>query len=97
MTDLMFMKKFQKYANIIPVLAKGDSYTIEEIKEMKLNLIKEAHDYKIEWFDVAEALKDNPAKLKELNEGPFGTCPPFLVVSSNEQFEIAPNKFAYGS
>jgi Septin family protein len=52
--DLIYMKRLKKYVNIIPVLAKGDSYTVNEIKEMKLNLIREAHDYKIEWFDFAE-------------------------------------------
>jgi septin family protein len=53
-TDLIAMKKLKKYCNIIPILAKGDALTIQEIKEMKLNLIKEAHDYKIEWFDFNE-------------------------------------------
>jgi septin family protein len=48
------MKKLKKYCNIVPILAKGDSYTVKEIREMKLNLIKEAYDYKIDWFDFAE-------------------------------------------
>jgi hypothetical protein len=38
------------------VLAKGDSYTVNEIREIKLNLIKEAFDYKIGWFDFAEVI-----------------------------------------
>jgi len=77
-------------------LAKGDALTIQEIKEMKLNLIKEAHDYKIEWFDFAEALKDSPHKLKELTEGKFGPSPPFLLISSVNKIEISPNQFVFG-
>jgi len=48
------MKKLQKYVNIIPILAKGDSYTVEEIKAVKLTLINQAHDHKLEWFDCLE-------------------------------------------
>jgi len=94
--DLIYMKRLKKYVNIIPVLAKGDSYTVNEIKEMKLNLIREAHDYKIEWFDFAEALKDSPAKLKEVTEGKFGPSPPFLLISSLSKIKIAPNEYVYG-
>jgi len=94
--DLIAMKKLKKYCNIIPILAKGDALTIQEIKEMKLNLIKEAHDYKIEWFDFAEALKDSPHKLKELTEGKFGPSPPFLLISSVNKIEISPNQFVFG-
>jgi len=60
------MKKLKKYCNIIPILAKGDSYTIKEIKEIKQNFLSEAHDSKLEWFDFEEALKSSPAKLAEI-------------------------------
>jgi len=52
--DIIYMKKLQKYVNIIPILAKGDSYTVEEIKAVKLTLINQAHDHKLEWFDCLE-------------------------------------------
>lgn len=50
------MKKLQKYVNIIPILAKGDAYTVEEIKLIKTNLISEASAHKIKWFDCSEVL-----------------------------------------
>lgn len=101
------MKRLKKYVNIIPILAKGDSYTVNEIKEMKLNLIKEAHDFKIEWFDFVEvrtkktnlifqALKDFPNKLKEVTDGKFGPSPPFLLISSLSKIKIAPNEYVFG-
>ena len=100
------MKKLKKYCNIIPILAKGDSYTVKEIREMKLNLIKEAYDYKIDWFDFAEvfhfssfeiqALKDSPHKLKEITEGKFGPSPPFLIISSLSKIQISDNEYVYG-
>jgi len=38
------MLKLQDYVNIIPVLAKGDCYTPEEVKAVKLQIVKDAHD-----------------------------------------------------
>ena len=32
------MKKLARYTNIIPVLAKGDTYTPEEVREIKNNI-----------------------------------------------------------
>ena len=54
--DIIYMKKLQKYVNIIPILAKGDSFTVEEIKAIKLTLINQAFDHKIEWFDCLEVM-----------------------------------------
>jgi len=51
---MQMMKNFQKYSSIIPILARGDSYTIEEIKEIKTQLIFKASNYKVRWFDFAE-------------------------------------------
>jgi len=56
---MQMMKNFQKYASIIPILARGDSYTIEEIKEIKTQLIFKASNYKVRWFDFAEVKKIN--------------------------------------
>lgn len=52
--DLHYMKKLAEFCNIIPVLAKGDSYIEEEVKELKSQLIKRIHESKIELFDFDE-------------------------------------------
>lgn len=52
----MLMKKFQKYTNIIPVIPKGDSYTVEEINEMKMSIIQQAAEQQIKWFDCFEVI-----------------------------------------
>jgi len=94
--DMQMMKNLQKYTSIIPILARGDSYTIEEIKEIKTQLIFKASNYRVRWFDFAEALKDSPEKLNDLNNGRLGPCPPFLVISSVNKVEIGPNQYVYG-
>lgn len=52
--DVLLMKKFQKYTNIIPVIPKGDSYTVEEINEMKKSIIEQAAKQQIRWFNCVE-------------------------------------------
>jgi septin family protein len=62
------MKKLSKYLNVIPVLAKGDCYTQEEVLMLKQELCREAAQMKLEWFDC-EAVKylfeyDNSLTIK---------------------------------
>ena len=52
--DIECMKKFSKYCSVIPILAKGDSYTAGEVRELKNDLIQRAFDLKLDWFDFAE-------------------------------------------
>lgn len=52
--DIHYMKKLSKFCNIVPILAKGDSYIGEEVKELKAELMKRMSQSKIELFDFAE-------------------------------------------
>ena len=52
--DLKLMNKFQKLCNIIPVIARGDSYTLQETIEMKKDFMQKAYANKIEFFDLNE-------------------------------------------
>jgi len=48
------MKKFQKYGNLIPVIAKGDSYSQEEILEAKRGFFLKTSQKGIEFFNFNE-------------------------------------------
>lgn len=54
------MSRLEKYTNIIPILAKGDSLTIEEIKSIKTILSMEAKKKGLKWFDIKHTLRNNP-------------------------------------
>ena len=41
-------------------------------------------------------MKDHPNKIKLLEEGKFGPCPPFLIATSAKKLEVEPNTFIYG-
>eukprot|EP01017_Pseudomicrothorax_dubius_P048018 TRINITY_DN8678_c0_g1_i1.p1 TRINITY_DN8678_c0_g1~~TRINITY_DN8678_c0_g1_i1.p1 ORF type:complete len:429 (-),score=54.31 TRINITY_DN8678_c0_g1_i1:163-1449(-) len=92
--DILMMRRLQSYVSIIPVLAKGDTYTPEEIRQIKLDLIADARDHHVDWFDCASAV--GPEKSGTLQDGPFGPSPPFVVVSAVEKVPIAPNQFVIG-
>lgn len=94
--DLRYMKKLQKYGNLIPIIAKGDSYSQEEILETKKKFFQKANQKGIEFFNFNEALQDDPLKLSELMHGNFGPCPPFVIISSLKKIEVSPGKFIYG-
>ena len=49
--DITIMKRLSQYVNIIPVLAKGDCYTQEEVKILKEELKRGADEAKIDFFD----------------------------------------------
>lgn len=60
------MKKLQKYVNIIPILAKGDSFTPDEVREIKKTISNDAQKFNLKWFDIKKALKHNNEYIKRL-------------------------------
>lgn len=85
------MLKLQDYVSIIPVLAKGDSYTPEEVISIKQEIVKNAHDRGIQWFDCETPLRNSPAGLAKIRDGPLGPAPPFLMISSVQKIQM-PNR-----
>jgi len=107
--DFYYMKNLKKFSNIVPILARGDSYTTEEVKSIKTSFLKEAQEWKLEFFNfhevqilickkiiLSKALKDEKEKLKKLNHGKFGICPPFLIMSSTKKIKINSDQYIYG-
>lgn len=46
----MAMKKLSQLVNVIPILAKGDSYTKMEIQEIKMHFSEQLLEFRIEIF-----------------------------------------------
>ncbi|KAL4495024.1 hypothetical protein ABPG72_015724 [Tetrahymena utriculariae] len=90
--DQKAILKLQEYVSIIPILAKGDTYMTEEVIQIKQNIIKDAHDNQINFFDCEAPLKIDKERLQKLKKGPFGPSPPFLLISSVQKIEIEQQK-----
>jgi len=63
--DFTMAKCFQKYTNILPVIAKADTFKPDELLKMKLDIITTAHDRGLIFFDCAQTLSELFDKDKE--------------------------------
>ena len=52
--DITVMKKISKYANVIPVISKADSFTPEELADFKRRVKKDIDFYEIKIFPQAD-------------------------------------------
>lgn len=91
--DIQAMFYLQRFVNIIPVLAKSDMYTTDEIISAKLNIALSANAAQISLFDCAKAMGIRTA---ELTNGPLGPCPPFALVSSLTMVRIEEDRYVFG-
>ena len=84
--DIEFMKQLHDKVNIIPVLAKADTMTPEEVQMFKQTVMDQIQSAKIKIYefpdvtDVEEAEKTENRKMKERV--------PFAVVGSNTIIDV---------
>ncbi|CAD8092735.1 unnamed protein product [Paramecium sonneborni] len=86
--DLQALKKISGLVNVIPILAKGDSYTKNEIIQLKKQFNDLVNEYHIDLFKCQ--CNNN---LNEKSQ--FGSTPPYVIISSVEQFQVG-NHLIYG-
>ncbi len=91
------MNQLQRYVSIIPVIAKGDCYTLDEIRSIKSALHESKGRLGLQWFECEEALRAKcPSKMDSLLKGKFGPAPPFVMVSSVKKLRVSPNRVILG-
>ena len=56
--DFIALKKLQRYVNVIPIISKADSFKPDELGKMKLDILVEAFDRKVAFFDCLEAVRN---------------------------------------
>lgn len=78
--DLLCLKHLDKKVNIIPIIAKSDSLTRDELQKFKSNLKKELEKEKIQIYSFPTG--ENPV-VDEVNST-LNTMVPFAVVGSTE-------------
>lgn len=83
--DIEFMQRLHDKVNIIPVIAKSDTLTPEEIQQFKKQILNEIAQHKIKIYDFPEPL-DDEEEAKTLRQ--LRTRVPFAVVGANAIIEI---------
>jgi len=82
MIDYLNMKEIQNYANVIPIIGRGDNYSVKSIESTKYEILDYGKKYEIEFFDIRKTLKKlkiNDNFFNFLTEGKYGNCPPYYI------------------
>ncbi|XP_040608649.1 neuronal-specific septin-3 isoform X2 [Mesocricetus auratus] len=83
--DLEFMKHLSKVVNIIPVIAKADTMTLEEKSEFKQRVRKELEVNGIEFYPQKEFDEDLEDKTEN---DKIRESMPFAVVGSDKEYQV---------
>ncbi|XP_058047859.1 neuronal-specific septin-3 isoform X1 [Ahaetulla prasina] len=84
--DMEFMKHLSKMVNIIPVIAKADTMTLEEKIEFKQRVRKELEVNGIEFYPQKEFDEDLEDKAE--NDKIRQESMPFAVVGSDKEYQV---------
>ncbi|XP_049740476.1 neuronal-specific septin-3 isoform X4 [Elephas maximus indicus] len=84
--DVEFMKHLSKVVNIIPVIAKADTMTLEEKSEFKQRVRKELEVNGIEFYPQKEFDEDLEDKTE--NDKIRQESMPFAVVGSDKEYQV---------
>lgn len=84
--DIEVMKKLHDRVNLIPVIAKADTMTSEEIKEFKKVILNEINSNKIQIYEFPD-VEDDDVETNKLNNL-LKSKLPFAIVGSNTLIEV---------
>ena len=84
--DIEFMKQLHDKVNIIPVLAKADTMTPEEVAEFKMKIMEQINGAKIKIYEFPEMADGEEVDRKENLK--MKERVPFAVVGSNMIMEV---------
>jgi len=90
LNEIIYMKKLQKYVNVIPVIVEKTSRNgmeYEMVKTLKQNMKQELHNYDIETFDFIET----DFALKQLRDGLVAKTTPFFLTVIGDQIDSKEN------
>ena len=83
--DIVFMKRIMHHVNLIPILAKADTLSINQLWSAKAKILKQLADNEIEFFRFGYTTEDLRAMAAEKLPG----GPPFALSTSDLEVEYA--------
>jgi septin 7 len=84
--DIEFMRRLHTRVNLIPVIAKSDTLTEEEIAEFKKRILADIAYHKIQIFQAPQSEYDDPETIAENRE--IMSKIPFAIVGSDTIVEV---------
>lgn len=92
--DIEVMKRLHTKVNLIPVIAKADTLTDEEVAVFKKRILADIHFHDIQIFEGPRYELDDDETIAENNE--IMSKVPFAVVGSNTEFQNADGRTVRG-
>ncbi|CAF3136839.1 unnamed protein product [Rotaria sp. Silwood2] len=89
--DIKCMKALHHKVNIIPIMAKADALTSDELIQMKQIIIEQIHNNNIEIYQIPDCDSDEDEELKEKNIQLKNSLP-FAIISSKKIYEVKGKK-----
>ncbi|ORX92563.1 Septin [Basidiobolus meristosporus CBS 931.73] len=84
--DVEFMKRLHTKVNLIPVIAKSDTLTEEEIQGFKQRILADIHHHGIQIFTPSDYANDEPETIAQNKE--IVNKIPFAIVGSDKEVEV---------
>lgn len=81
--DIHFMKRIMRHVNLIPILAKADTLSINQLWKAKSRILKQLEENQIEFFQFGYSLED----LKEMAAEKMAGGPPFVLSTSELEIQ----------
>ncbi|KAJ3014256.1 UNVERIFIED_CONTAM: hypothetical protein HDU68_000364, partial [Siphonaria sp. JEL0065] len=84
--DIEFMKRLAGRVNLIPVVAKSDTMTEEELKNFKVRILEDIATHKINIYSPPTYDNDDPETIQENKE--IVSRIPFAVVGADRDIDV---------
>ncbi|KAI9294449.1 Septin [Neoconidiobolus thromboides FSU 785] len=84
--DIEFMKRLHTKVNLIPIIAKSDTLTEEEVVSFKERILNDINYHNIQIFKPSIYENDDPDSVAELSE--ITGKIPFAVVGGTEEYPV---------
>lgn len=89
--DLEVLRRLHRKVNIVPVIAKADTLTSQEVKKLKENILADIEEHEIQIYQFPDCDSDEDDEFKQQDKE-LKACVPFAVVSSSTILEVAGRK-----
>lgn len=85
--DVEFMKRIHNKVNIIPIIAKADTLTAQELQRLKIKIMEDVERHKIKIYELPQCDSDEDDEVKKRDDE-LRSLIPFAVVGSNTIVEV---------
>jgi len=85
------MKRLHEKVNIVPVIAKADTLTPKEIRNLKSRVLDQVQEHKIKIYELPDCDSDEDEDFKQQNSE-LKAAVPFAVIGSNTLVEVSGKK-----